>query len=58
MMDHFTGRNKKNDEDRDIILIEPEAEYQKRKWNYGDLIEATFTKLDEKAIEKDEEKTE
>lgn len=55
MIEGFTGRRKNHDEDRDIILIEPEAEYQKRKWNYGDLIEATFVKVEDKTEEKTEQ---
>jgi hypothetical protein len=58
MIEGFTGRKKNHDEDRDIILIEPEAEYQKRKWNYGDLIEATFVKVDDKQDKAAEEQTE
>jgi hypothetical protein len=55
MIEGFTGRRKNNDTDRDIIIIEPEAEYQKRKWNYGDLIEATFVKVEDKTEEKTEQ---
>jgi hypothetical protein len=39
------GRNKHED-DRNIVLIESEIEFQKRNWRYGDAITATFEKIE------------
>ena len=59
VMENLTGMHRKNhDDDRDIIIIEPKEDYQKRNWNYGALIEATFVKVEDKQEKPEEERTE
>jgi hypothetical protein len=48
MLEKMAGIRKGDAErDRQIVLIEEEALFQKRGWRYGDTITATFDKLDE-----------